>query len=83
MAAVCDTVFVGDATALADALQGAAVFAQATQFPGYRETLPTLAADLRPAPRLFAEPHLPCGSFSRFYDGAQREQPDFSRLLKA
>lgn len=83
MAEVCDTVFVGDITPLATALQGATVFAHSTQFPGYREALPALTTDLRPPPRLFAEPHGPCGSFSRFYDGAQREQPDFSRLLKA
>lgn len=81
MADVCDTVWAGDLAGLATPLAGATVYAQATLFPGYRQALAGLTADLRPAPRLFAEPRLPCGSFSRFYDGSRREQPDFTRLL--
>ncbi len=81
MAEVCDTVFIGDATTLAGVLQGRPVFAQATRFPGYRQALAALTRDLRPAPRLFADPPMACGSFSRYYEAAQREQPDFQRLL--
>ena len=83
MQAVCDVVFIGDAAQLAQCpgwpgMQR--VTAQSTLFEGYASVLPKLAT-LHSAPALFAPPGTLCTSFSKFYERAQRAQPEFSKLL--
>ncbi len=86
MAQVCDVVWVGKAanlaalTALPDWPGKAQVHATTTLMDGYRQALASIAT-LRPVPKLLAQPSSFCGSFSKFYERAQREQPDFKALL--
>jgi deoxyribodipyrimidine photo-lyase len=83
MHSVCDVVFMGDITALAALPHWPdkhRVQAVATLFEGYRDALPRLAT-LAAAPMLFAPVTGLCTSFSKFYERAQRAQPDFSKLL--
>jgi deoxyribodipyrimidine photo-lyase len=86
MQEICDVVWIGDAADLAK-IPGwpskARVFATHTLFTGYRDALPLLThpAQMRPEPKLFANPDKLCNSFSRFYDTVQRDQRDFSKLL--
>ncbi len=56
------------------------VYATATLMSGYASALSQVAT-LKPAPKLFVQPRSFCGSFSKFYERAQREQPDFKALL--
>jgi deoxyribodipyrimidine photo-lyase len=83
MQEICDVVWIGDAADLAK-ISGwpskERVFATHTLFEGYRDALPLLA-QMRPEPKLFANPDKLCNSFSRFYETVQREQRDFSKLL--
>jgi deoxyribodipyrimidine photo-lyase len=83
MEAICDVVWIGDAAELAK-IQGwpskERIFTTHTLFAGYRDMLPRLA-QMRPEPKLFANPDKLCNSFSRFYETVQREQRDFSKLL--
>jgi deoxyribodipyrimidine photo-lyase len=84
MQEICDVVLLGDAADLAK-IPGwpskERVFATHTLFAGYRDALPRLA-QMRPEPKLFANPDKLCNSFSRFYETVQREQRDFSKLLQ-
>ncbi len=86
MAQVCDAVWIGKATELLRLTQlpnwphQHRVHAQATLMNGYRQALPRIAT-LRPTPKLFAQPSVSCNSFSKFYERAQREQPNFKALL--
>jgi deoxyribodipyrimidine photo-lyase len=86
MREICDVVWIGDAADLAK-IPGwpskERLFATHTLFAGYRDALPLLThpAQMRPEPKLFANPQKLCNSFSRFYETVQREQRDFSKLL--
>jgi deoxyribodipyrimidine photo-lyase len=83
MQSVCDVVFIGDMALLADLPHWPGkqhVQATATLFEGYRDALPRMAT-LATAPMLFAPVAELCTSFSKFYERAQRVQPDFSQLL--
>ena len=81
---VCDAVWIGEVGKLA-LVQGwpgrAKVTSQATLHEGYRELLGRMT-HLTPAPKLFAQPTKLCGSFTKFYEQAQRGQRDFSKLLE-
>jgi deoxyribodipyrimidine photo-lyase len=83
MQAICDVVWLGDIGDLVK-INGwpskERVFATHTLFAGYRDALLRLA-QMRPEPKLFANPDKLCNSFSRFYETVQREQRDFSKLL--
>lgn len=83
MAAVTDTVWVGD-VGLLDLSMASHVSAQATLFPGYRDVLigATRTGKLTPAPRLMPDPAMRCASFSKFYDRVRREVGQFPRLLE-
>jgi deoxyribodipyrimidine photo-lyase len=83
MQQVCDVIWQADLQDLAllpHWPQRSEVHAQHTLFAGYRDILPKIAT-LAPAPRLFPNPEQLCSSFTRFYERAQREQRDFSKLL--
>lgn len=83
MAQVTDRLWIGDAAQLGSLLKahGATpVSAQATQFPGYREALASMAT-LVPAPRLFPDPAMFCRSFSKFYERVRRSSGTFDALL--
>jgi deoxyribodipyrimidine photo-lyase len=83
MCEICDCLWIGDAADLAK-IPGwpskERVFATHTLHAHYRDALPRLA-QMRPEPKLFANPQKLCNSFSRFYETVQREQRDFSKLL--
>jgi deoxyribodipyrimidine photo-lyase len=84
MREMCDCIWIDDAADLAK-IPGwpsqERVFATHTLHAGYRTALPRLA-QMRPEPKLFANPQKLCNSFSRFYETVQREQRDFSKLLQ-
>ncbi len=83
MQAVCDVVFIGDLAQLAQCPGWPSrqrVTAQSTLFEGYADLLPKLAT-LHNPPALFAPPSTLCTSFSKYYERAQRAQPEFSKLL--
>jgi deoxyribodipyrimidine photo-lyase len=86
MAKVCDAVWIGKASDLAQLTQlpgwpsRERVHAQATLMDGYRQALGQIAT-LHTEPKLLAQPSVFCGSFSKYYERAQREQPDFKALL--
>jgi deoxyribodipyrimidine photo-lyase len=86
MAQVCDAVWIGKASELTQLTQLPGwpsqhrVHAQATLMDGYRQATSRIAT-LHTAPKLLAQPPVFCGSFSKFYERAQREQPDFKALL--
>ena len=79
MAQATDAVWAGDLDVL-DLSASTRVTAQATLFPGYRETLARVAT-LTPAPRLLPNPAMPCRSFSKFYSKVQRDVGALSDLL--
>jgi deoxyribodipyrimidine photo-lyase len=80
---IVDAVWIGDVGKLA-LVQGwpgrAKVISQATLHEGYRELLGRMT-QLQPSPKLFAQPTKLCGSFTKFYEQAQRGERDFQRLL--
>ena len=79
MREVTDAIWLGDLHQLE--LSGAVdVSAQATLFPGYRDTLAAVAR-LTPQPRLFPEPRMACRSFSKFYGRVQQGVGQFADLL--
>ena len=84
MQSVCDVVFMGDVAQLAHLPLWPgkpSVHATSTLFEGYRDALAAIAT-VHAAPKLFAQPDVLCTSFSKFYERAQRAQPDFFTLLK-
>ena len=81
---VCDQLWLGNAadlTACACWPAQKQVASQTTLFEGYHGILPRLAT-LRAEPGLFVQPDSLCLSFTKFYERAQRQQPDFSKLLQ-
>ena len=86
MAQVCDAVWIGKSSELTQLTQlpgwpdQQRVHAQATLMDGYRQALSRIAT-VHAEPKLLAQPPVFCGSFSKFYERAQREQPDFKALL--
>ncbi len=86
MAQVCDAMWIGSIADLSQLVQLPGwpnphrVHAQATLMQGYRQALPRIAT-LHTPPKLFAQPSAACNSFSKFYERAQREQPQFKALL--
>ncbi len=83
MQSICDIVWLSDPADLAKIPawpRSERVVATDTLFQGYRDALRRVA-QIRPEPKLFANPAKLCGSFSRFYEAVQRDQRDFSKLL--
>ena len=86
MAQICDAIWMGsnaDWAQLTSQPHWPArdhVQATASLMPGYAQTLSQVAS-LRPSPKLFMQPSSFCGSFSKFYERAQRAKPDFKALI--
>ena len=79
MSGVTDAVWAGDLKTL-DLSGSTQVTAQATLFPGYRQTLAAVAK-LTPAPRLLPSPGMACRSFSKFYSRVRLGDGEFADLL--
>lgn len=68
MRAVCDEIWIGDATELARALGSRVVHVQATLYPGYREAIDALPCGVHAEARLTPDPDDLKPSFSRFWE---------------
>jgi deoxyribodipyrimidine photo-lyase len=96
MADIVDSVWVGDlaqlraqqlayavgsmqSTTLTNTLP---IHSSATLYARYRDWLPQMGA-VRPKAHFFAAPAKTCSSFSQFYEGTKKIQPNFSSLLTA